>query len=134
MNKTLKEFENFIMRGNVLDLAVAVVIGGAFGRIVTSFVNDILMPPIGILLGGVNFRDLSLVLKGATETSPAVVVGYGAFAQTIVDFLIISAAIFSVIKFVNRFVKKNEQKKKAPQLSEQEKLLVEIRDILKSKR
>ena len=131
MNKTLKEFEAFIMRGNVLDLAVAVVVGGAFGKIVSSFVNDILMPPIGILLGGVNFTDLSFVLKQATPTSSAVVIGYGVFIQTIVDFLIISASVFAVLKFVNRFVMKKEDAK-PHHPSQEEKLLAEIRDILKS--
>jgi len=130
MNKILKEFENFIMRGNVIDLAVAVVIGAAFGKIVSSFVSDILMPPIGILLGGVNFQDLGWVLKKATATSPEVVMGYGMFIQTIVDFLIIAAAIFVVVKIVNQFIKKKD---KVAEPSKQEELLAEIRDILKSR-
>lgn len=132
--KILKEFENFIMRGNVLDLAVAVVVGGAFGKIVSSFVSDLLMPPIGLLLGGVNFSDLSLVLKPATGGAPAVVWGYGSFLQTVVDFLIIAAAVFVVMKIANRLLRKKEQEKpKTAAPSAEEKLLMEIRDILKEK-
>lgn len=135
MKKVLQEFESFIMKGNVLDLAVAVVIGAAFGKIVSSFVSDILMPPIGILLGGVNFSDLHLVLKQATLTAPEVVLGYGAFLQTVVDFLIISAAVFAVVKFVNRFTKQKaeEQKQQVAAVSAEEKLLTEIRDLLRSR-
>jgi large conductance mechanosensitive channel len=133
--KILDEFKSFIMKGNVLDLAVAVVVGAAFGKIVSSFVSDILMPPIGILLGGVNFSDLNLVLKHATPTAPQVVIGYGNFVQAVVDFLIISASVFSVVKFVNRFTKKKEDEKSAvKEVPAQEKLLIEIRDILKERR
>ncbi|MDD3190636.1 MAG: large-conductance mechanosensitive channel protein MscL [Candidatus Pacebacteria bacterium] len=130
--KILKEFESFIMRGNVIDLAVAVVIGTAFGKIVSSFVNDILMPPIGLLLGGVNFSDMSFVLKQATDSSAAVVLGYGAFVQSMVDFLIISASVFAVLKFVNVFIAK-KQETKTPEPTGEEKILMEIRDILKEK-
>jgi len=130
--KILKEFESFIMRGNVIDLAVAVVIGTAFGKIVSSFVSDILMPPIGLLLGGVSFSDMSFVLKQATNSSAAVVLGYGAFIQSLVDFLIISASVFAVLKFVNVFIAK-KQETKVPEPTNEEKLLVEIRDILKEK-
>lgn len=135
MNKVVEEFKAFALKGNVLDLAVAVVIGGAFGKIVTSFVSDILMPPIGILLGGVNFSDLSLVLKKATVASPAVVMSYGKFVQASVDFLIIAGSVFMVVKFVNRLTRKNEEEKPAPvkEIPAQEKLLTEIRDLLKEK-
>lgn len=130
--KILKEFENFIMRGNVVDLAVAVVVGSVFGKIVTSFVNDILMPPIGILLGGVNFTNLRLVLKEDSTTSAEVAINYGNFLQAAVDFLIISASVFMVVKFVDKFSRK--RKEFVPEeLSKEEKLLTEIRDILKNK-
>ncbi|MFZ1342846.1 large-conductance mechanosensitive channel protein MscL [Thiothrix eikelboomii] len=122
----LSEFKEFAMRGNVIDLAVGVVIGAAFGKIVTSLVNDIIMPPIGMLLGGVNFSDLSIALDSAGK----VVIKYGAFLQTVVDFLIIAAAIFLLVKAVNKV-----QKPKAapPAGPTQEELLIQIRDILKTK-
>lgn len=126
------DFKSFIMRGNVLDLAVAVVIGAAFGRIVTSFVNDVLMPPIGILLGGVDFSDLIITIQQATAEVEAVTINYGAFIQTLVDFLIIAFAIFMVIKAFEKARKKEEVKPPAvAEVPAQEKLLVEIRDLLK---
>ena len=132
---SLKEdFKSFIMRGNVLDLAVAVVIGAAFGRIVTSFVNDVLMPPIGLMLGGVDFSDLVITMKEATAEAAAVTINYGVFIQTLIDFVIIAFAIFMVIKAFEQARKKEEAKPVAPaKLPAQEKLLAEIRDLLKSK-
>ncbi len=120
------------MRGNILDLAVAVIIGGAFGKIVTSFVNDILMPPIGIALGGVNFTDLVITLKGAVGDVPAVTMNVGVFVQSIVDFLIIAFVIFAVIKSYNSVQRKEEAAPSAPPApSNEEVLLAEIRDLLK---
>ncbi len=133
--KIVEEFKQFAIKGNVLDLAVAVVIGGAFGKIVSSFVNDILMPPIGLLLGSVDFRNLKLVLVEASGTAAEVAIAYGAFLQNVVDFLLIAFAVFSVVKFSNRITKKAEQEKPAaePVPGAEEKLLMEIRDILKEK-
>jgi large conductance mechanosensitive channel len=132
---SLKEdFKNFIMRGNVLDLAVAVVIGAAFGQIVTSFVNDVLMPPIGVLLGGVDFPEFMIVLQEATGETAAVTINYGVFIQTVVNFLFVASAIFIVIKMFEK-AKKKEDVKPAPvaAIPPQEKLLTEIRDLLKEK-
>ena len=142
MGKTLKEFKEFILRGNVVDLAVAVVIGGAFGKIVTSLVADIIMPPIGVLMGGVNFTDLKIVLKeAATDAAgaaiPAVTINYGTFIQTVLDFLIIALAIFCVVKLMISLQKKKEAEPEAPTAppapSKEEELLTEIRDLLKNK-
>lgn len=131
----VKDFKSFIMRGNVLDLAVAVVIGAAFGRIITSFVSDVLMPPIGLMLGGVDFSDLVITLQEATAEAAAVTINYGVFIQTLIDFLIIAFAIFMVIKAFERTKKKEEEKPLAPaEIPKQEKLLTEIRDLLKDKR
>lgn len=133
----LQEFKKFIMRGNILDLAVAVIIGAAFGKIVTSFVNDMLMPPIGLLLGGMDFSDLVLTLKAAEGEAPAVTMNYGKFIQTIVDFLIIGFAIFMVIKTYNSLQKKKDEAPAAPPAppapTNEELLLTEIRDLLKAK-
>lgn len=130
----IEEFKKFIMRGNVVDLAVGIIIGGAFGKIVSSFVNDILMPPIGLLLGGVNFQDLKWTLKAASDSAPAIILNYGNFFQTSVDFLIIATVVFLMIKGINSIKKKEEVKPpKSPEPSLQEKLLMEIRDILKGK-
>lgn len=133
----LKEFKEFAVKGNVIDLAVAVIIGGAFGQIVSSFVADIIMPPIGLLLGGVDFTDLKWVLKDAymdpdgTEIG-AVSVNYGTFVQTVVDFLIIAAAIFMAIRGLNSLKKKEAAAPTAPPAPTKEQvLLTEIRDILK---
>lgn len=131
----LKEFKEFAMRGNVMDLAVAVIIGGAFGKIVTSFVNDILMPPIGMLLGNVDFKDLKLIMRAATETVPAVTWNYGMFVQNIIDFLIIAFAIFMMIKAMTKVQKKKVEEPAPapapPEPTNEEKLLTEIRDLLK---
>jgi large conductance mechanosensitive channel len=129
----IKEFKEFAMRGNVVDLAVAVIIGGAFGKIVTSFVNDILMPPIGLLLGNVNFKDLKLIMQAATETTTAVTWNYGSFIQNIIDFIIIAFSIFLMIKAMTRVQKKKaeEPAPAPPEPTNEEKLLTEIRDLLK---
>lgn len=141
----IKDFKAFIMRGNVVDLAVAVIIGGAFGKIVTSFVNDILMPPIGLLLGGMDFKDLVLILKPGREAVmqgeaivqeavAAVTWNYGMFLQNVIDFLIIAFAIFMMIKAMSRMQKKEEAPAAPPpppEPSTEEKLLTEIRDLLK---
>lgn len=105
----VKEFKEFAMKGNVVDLAVAVVIGGAFGKIVTSFVNDIIMPPIGVLLGGVDFSDLKIQLKAAVGEVPAVTINYGAWINTLIDFLIVALAIFLVIKALNSLKRRKQR-------------------------
>ena len=129
--KIIDEFKQFAMRGSVIDLAIGIIIGGAFGKIVSSFVNDILMPPLGIILGGVNFNDLKLVLGKGREDIP-VTLNYGTFIQTSIDFLIIALAIFLMIKAINAMKKKEEAKSpSAASIPNQEKLLMEIRDILK---
>ena len=131
----MQEFKKFIMRGNVLDLAIGIIIGGAFGKIVSSFVNDVLMPPIGLLIGGIDFSDLALTLKEAQGDVPAVLLKYGTFINTIIDFLIIGFAIFMVVKAANRMMKKEEEKPAAPPAPPKEEvLLTEIRDILKAQR
>lgn len=128
----LKEFKTFIMKGNILDLAVAVIIGTAFKAIVTSFVKDLIMPPIGVALGGVDFRDLTYVLVKASETTEAVTIGYGLFIQTIVDFIIIGFVIFIVVKAYNNMERKKEEAQAPPpEPSNEEKVLIEIRDLLK---
>ena len=128
----VKEFKAFAMRGNVVDLAIAVIIGGAFGKIIASFVSDILMPPIGLLLGGVEFTDLVLVLKKATADAEAVTMTYGVFIQNVVDFIIIAFAIFMMIKAMNSAKKKEEAAPAPPpEPSKEEQLLTEIRDLLK---
>ncbi len=131
----MQEFKKFIMRGNVLDLAVGIIIGGAFGKIVSSFVNDVLMPPIGLLIGGIDFSDLAVTLKEAQGDVPAVLLKYGTFINTIIDFLIIGFAIFMVVKAANQMMKKEAEKPAAPPAPpKQEVLLTEIRDILKAQR
>ena len=127
----LTEFKQFAMRGNVVDMAVGIVMGGAFGKIVSSFVADVLMPPIGLVLGGVDFSDLAVTLKPAAEGAAAVMWKYGAFIQTVVDFLIIAFAIFLVVKAMNTVIKKEEAAPPAPpKPSKEEELLTEIRDAL----
>jgi large conductance mechanosensitive channel len=128
----MSEFKNFAMRGNVVDMAVGIVIDAAFGKIVSSFVNDVLMPPIGMLMGGVSFGDLAVVLQAATEEAGAVTLNYGSFIQTVVDFVIIAFAIFMVIKTMNNMKKKEEEAPAAPpKPSAEVELLTEIRDSLK---
>ncbi|MCB9466588.1 MAG: large-conductance mechanosensitive channel protein MscL [Candidatus Eisenbacteria bacterium] len=131
----MSEFKAFAMRGNVVDMAVGVVIGGAFGKIVSSLVKDVIMPPIGLMMGGVDFTNLQIVLKEAvSDDIPAVTLNYGVFIQTVIDFLIIAFAIFMVVKAMNSAKKKEEAAPAAPPApSKEEVLLGEIRDILKSK-
>ncbi len=132
--KILQEFKAFAMRGNVLDLAVAVIIGAAFGKIVTSFVNDILMPPLGVLMGGLDFKDYVWVMIQATGDKPAVTLNYGMFIQNIIDFLIIAASIFLLIRALSHLKKKPETEVAAPvPPTKDQQLLEEIRDILKAK-
>jgi len=104
----MKEFKEFAMRGNVIDLAVGVIIGGAFGKIVTSLVNDVLMPPIGLMLGGLDFSSLAITIKAASAGSPAVLVKYGAFINTIIDFTIVAFCIFMMIRTINTIRRKAE--------------------------
>jgi large conductance mechanosensitive channel len=131
----LKEFKAFAMKGNVVDLAVAVIIGGAFGKVVTSVVNDIIMPPIGMLLGGVDFSELKVIMKEATEEAEAVAINYGAFVNTVIDFLIVAFAIFMVIKAINATKKKQPAPPPPapPMPTKEETLLTEIRDLLAKK-
>ena len=128
------EFKDFAMRGNVVDMAVGVVIGKAFGQIVTSFTNDVLMPPIGLATGGVDFASLAITLKEASEGVEAVSIGYGVFINSVLDFLIIAFAIFLVVKGMNAAKKKEEEAPAAPPApSKEEVLLTEIRDTLRSR-
>ena len=138
----LKEFKAFALKGNVMDMAVGVIIGGAFGKIVTSLVNDIIMPPIGLLVGGVDFTNLKVVIKkavveGGAEIAPAVTWNYGAFIQQVVDFTILAFCVFMMVKIMNKLLKKEEKKPAPapapPAPSKEEVLLTEIRDILKNK-
>ena len=134
-----KELKEFMLRGNVIDMAVGIVIGGAFGKIVTSFVNDILMPPISLLLGSTKFSEMKVVFKEAVMSGediidPAITWNYGMFIQNIMDFLIIGISIFFVIKGINRMRKKKEEEptpEPIPEPTKEEKLLTEIRDLLK---
>jgi large conductance mechanosensitive channel len=127
----IQEFKEFAVKGNVIDMAVGVIIGTAFGKMVASFVADVVMPPIGVLLGGVNFSDLAFTVKEAIGESPAVVVAYGRFAQTVIDFTIIAFAIFMVVRVINS-LKKAEAAPSAPAApSAEQVLLTEIRDLLK---
>jgi large conductance mechanosensitive channel len=135
--KIVGEFKQFISKGNVVDLAVGVIIGASFGKIVSSVVNDIVMPPIGVILGGVNFTSLRIVLKeGSTDAAgkvtEAVAINYGNFIQTGIDFLLIAAAIFLFVKAFNS-MKRKEDPAPTPPMTNEEKLLTEIRDILSKK-
>ena len=130
----MQEFKEFAVKGNVVDMAVGIIIGAAFGKIVSSFVGDVIMPPIGVLLGGVDFSDLAFTVKEAVGEAPAVIISYGNFVQTLIDFTIIAFAIFMVIKALNSLKKKEEAAPKAPpEPSKEEELLAEIRDLLKEK-
>ena len=141
----LQEFKAFALKGNVMDMAVGVIIGGAFGKIVTSLVNDVIMPPIGLLIGGVDFTDLKLTLKKAvveagTEIAPAVTWNYGAFIQQVVDFTILAFCVFMMVKVMNQLIKKRDTAPAPapapapePEPSAEEKLLTEIRDLLKER-
>ncbi|MDA3043432.1 large-conductance mechanosensitive channel protein MscL [Campylobacter sp. JMF_01 NE2] len=128
----IQEFKEFAMKGNVIDMAVGVVIGGAFGKIVTSLVGDVIMPIVGVITGGMNFTDLKIVLKEAVGETPAVTINYGSFIQTAVDFIIIAFCIFCAIKAINKLKKEKPAEPEAPaEPSEDIKLLSEIRDLLK---
>lgn len=130
----INEFKEFAVRGNVIDMAVGVVIGGAFGKIVSSLVSDIIMPVVGVITGGVNFTDLKIVLKEAVDKAPAVTINYGSFIQTMVDFTIIAFCIFCAIKVINSIKKPSaKESTDSPTRSEDIILLAEIRDLLKNK-
>ena len=140
MSKFMQEFKEFAVKGNAVDMAVGVIIGGAFGKIVTSIVNDIIMPPIGYIIGGVNFSDLKyelpkVVVQGV-ELAPATI-NYGTFIQTILDFIIVAFCVFMMVKGINRLSRKKAEEPAAPApepaQSAEEKLLEEIRDLLKNK-
>lgn len=133
--KLVDEFKAFAMKGNVVDMAVGIIIGAAFGKIVSSVVGDIIMPPLGLLIGGVNFTDLKLIMKAATDTAPAVTWNYGNFIQVCFDFLIVAFAVFMVIKAINAAKRKEEAAPAPPAAppapTKEEVLLAEIRDLLK---
>jgi large conductance mechanosensitive channel len=126
------EFKEFAIKGNVVDLAVGVIIGGAFGKIVSSFVSDVVTPPLGLLIGGVDFKDLGLTLRDAADKQPAVVLKYGVFLQATFDFLIVAMAIFAVVKVING-LKRSAPPAAPAEPPRQETLLVEIRDALRSR-
>jgi large conductance mechanosensitive channel len=129
----VSEFKAFAMKGNVVDMAVGIIIGAAFGKIVTSFVGDVIMPPIGLLIGGVDFTDLAITLKAAEGDLPAVVLSYGKFIQTILDFIIVAFAIFMGVKAINKLKREEAAAPEAPPApSKEQELLGEIRDLLKA--
>jgi len=128
----IKEFREFAVKGNVVDMAVGIIIGAAFGKIVSSLVADVVMPPIGLLLGGVDFSGLKITMKEAAGAAPAVALNYGVFIQTVVDFLIVALAVFALVKAINSMKRRQEQAP-APRASGEELLLAEIRDILKNR-
>lgn len=131
----IKEFKEFAVRGNVIDMAVGIIIGAAFGKIISSLVADVIMPPIGVLLGGVDFSYLAITVKEAAGQAPAVVIGYGKFIQTLLDFIIIAFCIFIMIKALNSLKRKKEEAPQAaPAPPAQEVLLAEIRDLLKQRK
>ena len=140
MGKFLTEFKEFAMKGNVVDMAVGVIIGGAFGKIVSSLVNDVVMPLVGLATGGLDFKEHKLILKDAVMNgeeivTPEVAMTWGVFVQNIVDFLIVAFCIFVAIRFMNRFKKKVEETPAAPPApTKEEVLLTEIRDLLKDKK
>ena len=149
MGKFLTEFKQFAVKGNAIDMAVGVIIGGAFGKIVTSIVNDIIMPPIGWLIGGVDFKDLKVVLKDAVpeqldeagnvvqKAVAEVTLNYGVFIQNVIDFIIIAFCVFMLVRFITNLNKKKEEPAAPPAPpapSAEEKLLTEIRDLLKEKK
>jgi len=131
----MKEFKEFAVKGNVIDMAVGIIIGAAFGKIVSSFVGDVIMPPIGVLVGGVDFTNLSFILREAVDKQPAVAISYGKFIQTVIDFTIVAFAIFIAVKAINTLKKKEAAAPAAPAApSNEEVLLTEIRDLLKDKK
>jgi large conductance mechanosensitive channel len=130
--KIVDEFKAFAMKGNVVDMAVGIIIGAAFGKIIASLVSDVIMPPLGLLIGGVNFTDLKFIMKEAIGEAPAVTLNYGNFIQVVFDFLIIALVVFMMIKAMNSAKKKEEAAPAAPPApSKEEALLTEIRDLLK---
>lgn len=131
----IKEFKEFAVKGNVVDMAVGIIIGAAFGKIVSSLVADVVMPPIGLLLSGVDFSDLAITLKAASEGAPAVVISYGKFLQTAVDFLLVAGAVFLLVKGINALRRQAEATPPPPPPapSNEEVLLTEIRDLLKQR-
>ncbi len=129
----INEFKAFAVKGNVVDMAVGIIIGAAFGKIVSSFVGDVIMPPLGLLIGGVDFSDLAITLKAAQGDIPAVVLAYGRFIQTVIDFVIVAFAIFMGVKAINRLKREEAAAPSVPPApSTQEVLLTEIRDLLKN--
>lgn len=140
MKKVLQEFKQFAMRGNVVDMAVGIIIGAAFGKIVTSVVSDVIMPPIGLLVGGMNFSDLKVTLKdavmeGGAEVTPAVTINYGNFIQVTLDFVIVAFAVFLLVKGVNALSKKKKEEPAPPAAPPADiQLLTEIRDLLKKEK
>ncbi len=141
IKNVLEDFKAFAIKGNMVDMAVGIIIGGAFGKIITSLVNDVIMPPLGVLIGGVNFTDLKLTLKSAVfeagkEVAPAVTLNYGNFLQVVFDFLIVAFAIFCFVRLLSTLRKKKEEASPAPtnKPSRQEELLGEIRDLLKERK
>jgi len=131
----INEFKAFAVKGNVVDMAVGIIVGAAFGKIVSSFVGDVIMPPIGVLLGGVDFTNLAFTVKEAAGTAPAVVISYGKFIQTVIDFTIIAFAIFMAVRAINSLRKKEEAAPTSPPApSREEVLLAEIRDLLKERK
>jgi len=133
MKNFIQEFRSFAIKGNVIDMAVGIIIGTAFGKIVSSLVSDVIMPPIGLVVGGIDFSKLSVVLKSATETTEAITLNYGIFINTIIDFLIVAGSIFFVIKQLNRFKRKEEENPAVEKTPEDVLLLREIRDSLNFK-
>jgi len=132
--KILQEFNQFAMRGNVMDMAIGIIVGAAFGKIVSSVVSDVIMPPIGLIVGGVDFTDLAITLKAAQEGSPAVLLEIGVFINTVIDFLIVAFAIFMLVKGINALKKKEDEMPSAPPApTKSELLLSEIRDELRKK-
>jgi large conductance mechanosensitive channel len=128
----LKDFKDFAMRGNVVDMAVGIIIGGAFGKIVSSLVTDVIMPPIGYLMGGVDFSNLAIKIKDAVGEAPAVEIRYGAFINSIINFLIVAAAIFFLVQLMSKLMKKKAEAPAPPPAPSREVLLLsEIRDLLK---
>jgi large conductance mechanosensitive channel len=128
----ISEFKAFAVKGNVVDLAVGIIIGAAFGKIVSSFVGDVIMPPIGLLIGGVDFSDLAITLKAANGDIPAVLLAYGKFIQSIIDFIIVAFAIFMAVKVINRMKREEAAAPTLPPVpTKEEELLGEIRDLLK---
>ena len=129
----ISEFKAFAVKGNVVDMAVGIIIGAAFGKIVTSFVGDVIMPPVGLLIGGVDFTDLAITLKAAEGAAPAVVLSYGKFIQTVLDFVIVAFAIFMGVKAINRLKREEAAAPEAPPApTKDQELLSEIRDLLKA--